>query len=138
MQRNLESGLLAEVIEVTTDMWHGYAEAVREALGENVRLTIDRFHVMKNFQEQLSDARREIQRGLSKEEAKALKGSRWLWVKNWENLTEQERAELERLKGQFPLLRQLAEQRERLRAIFEDKTVTAAAEGRAARADRAG
>ena len=23
-----------------------------------------------------------------------MKGSRWLWVKNWENLTDQERAEL--------------------------------------------
>jgi hypothetical protein len=40
--------------------------------------------------------------------------ARWLWVKNWENLTEQERAELEQLKGRFPLLRQLAEQREGL------------------------
>ena len=64
------------------------------------------------------------------EEAKTLKGSRWLWVKNWENLSEQERAELEQLKGRFPLLRQLAEQREGLRAIFEDKKVTTAAEGR--------
>jgi transposase len=123
-------GLLAAVEEVTCDMWDAYANAATEVFGEGVRVVIDRFHVMKNFQEQLSDARREIQRGLSKEEAKALKGSRWLWVKNWENLTEQERAELEGLKGRFPLLRQLAEQRESLRAIFEDKKVTAAADGR--------
>jgi transposase len=67
---------------------------------------------------------------LSKEEAKALKGSRWLWVKNGEGLTEQERTELEGLKQRFPLLKQLAEQREGLRAIFEDKKVTTAADGR--------
>ena len=59
-----------------------------------------------------------------------MKGSRWLWVKNGENLTDQERAELVRLKERFPLLKQLAEQREGLRAIFEDKRVTVAADGR--------
>jgi transposase len=130
LQQHKESGLLAAVEEVTCDMWDAYANAATEVFGKDVRVTIDRFHVMKNFQEQLTAARREIQRSLGKEEAKALKGSRWLWVKNWENLTEQERAELEGLKQRFPLLKQLAEQREGLRAIFEDKTVTTAAEGR--------
>src|SRR5271155_2676019 len=104
-------------------MWDGYVNAAREAFGEGALVTIDRFHVMKNFQEQLTKARREIQRGLSQEEAKELKGTRWLWLKNWENLTQQERAELERLKQRFPKLKQLAEQRERLRAIFEDKSI---------------
>jgi transposase len=130
LRQNKESGLLAAVEEVTCDMWDAYVNAATEVFGADARVVIDRFHVMKNFQEQLTDARREIQRGLSKEEAKELKGSRWLWVKNWENLTEQERAELERLKGRFPLLKQLAEQREGLRAIFEDKKVTTAADGR--------
>jgi transposase len=130
LRQQKEGGLLAGVEEVTCDMWDAYANAATEVFGTAVRVTIDRFHVMKNFQEQLTDARREIQRALSKEEAKALKGSRWLWVKNWENLTEQERTELEGLKQRFPLLKQLAEQRENLRVIFEDKKVTTAAEGR--------
>lgn len=129
LQQHKEGGLLAGVEEVTCDMWDAYVNAATEVFGKDVRVTIDRFHVMKNFQEQLTEARREIQRGLGKEEAKALKGSRWLWVKNWENLTEQERAELEALKERFPLLKQLAEQREALRAIFEDKKVTTAADG---------
>jgi transposase len=130
LRGKVESGPLAGVEEVTCDMWEGYVTAAQETFGKDIRVTIDRFHVMKNFQEQLTDARRQIQRGLSKEEAKALKGTRWLWVKNWENLTEQERAELEELKKRFPLLRQLAEQRESLRAIFEDRKITSAAEGR--------
>jgi transposase len=131
LRQKKEEGLLAAVEEVTCDMWDAYVNAATEVFGTDVRVVIDRFHVMKNFQEQLTDARREIQRALSKEEAKALKGSRWLWVKNWENLTEQERAGLEGLKQRFPLLKQLAEQREGLRAIFEDKKVTTAADGRA-------
>ena len=44
-----ESGVLACLEEVTTDMWDGYVEAVAEVFGHAVRVTIDRFHVMKNF-----------------------------------------------------------------------------------------
>jgi transposase len=130
LRQGQEGGLLGGVVEVTCDMWDAYANAATEVFGTGCRVVIDRFHVMKNFQEQLTDARREIQRGLGKEEAKALKGTRWLWVKNWENLTAQERVELESLKERFPPLKQLAEQRERLRAIFEDKEIRDAEEGR--------
>ena len=130
LRKQKESGLLAAVEEVTCDMWEGYANAAMEVFGEGHRVTIDRFHVMKNFQEQLTEARREIQRGLSKEEAKELKGTRWLWVKNWENLTAEEQKELDELKKRFPKLKQLAEQRESLRAIFEDRKITTAAEGK--------
>src|SRR5215212_8803164 len=86
--RENKEGLLANLEEVTTDMWDGYVNAVLEVFEGKVRVTIDRFHVMKNFQECLTEARRQIQRGLSKEEAKELKGTRWLWQKNWENLEE--------------------------------------------------
>lgn len=129
LRAHKEAGLLADVHEVTTDMWDGYVNAALEVFGEGVRVTIDRFHVMKNFQEQLTKARREIQRSLGQEASQELKGTRWLWVKNWENLTEAEQAQLQELKGRFPLLRQLAEQRERLRALFEDRTITSAPEG---------
>jgi transposase len=94
LREKVESGLLTGVEGVTCDMWEGYVTAAQETFGKDIRVTIVRFHVLKNFQEQLTDARRQIQRGLNKEEAKALKGTRWLWVKNREDLTEQERAEL--------------------------------------------
>lgn len=129
LQQHRDSGLLAEVVEVTTDMWDGYVEAAREALGEQVRLTIDRFHVMKNFQDHLTAARREIQRQLPKEQAKALKGTRWLWLTNQENLSGDERAELAALGQRFPLLQQLRDQRDKLRALFDDVTIHTAAAG---------
>jgi transposase len=122
-------GLLSQVVEVTTDMWSAYVEAAREVFGAGVRITIDRFHVMKNFQERLTAARREIQRGLPKEEAKALKGTRWLWLTNQENLSAEQQAELAVLQQRFPLLGQLRAQRERLRALFEDRTIQTAAAG---------
>lgn len=123
------SGLFAPLEEVTTDMWDGYVTAVREVFGDTVRVTIDRFHVMKNFQESLTDARRQIQRELAKDEAQALKGTRWLWVTNWENLDVAQQAELTQLKERFPRLRALVEYRETLRQLFEDRTIADAATG---------
>jgi transposase len=124
------SGLFAAVEEVTTDMWDGYVEAAKEAFQGEVRVTIDRFHVMQNFQDRLTEARREIQRELSKEEAQALKGSRWLWLTNEENLTPQQRRELAVLCRQFPRLGKLREQREALRRIFEDHRIRTAEGGK--------
>jgi len=119
-----ESGLLSALEEVTCDMWDAYAEAPREVFGPTIRITIDRFHVMKNFQDRLNEARRELQTRLDKEQAKQLKGSRWLWVTNPENLTAGQRAALEVLKQKFPDLGRLADHREALRRIFEDKRIT--------------
>jgi transposase len=124
LKAGVSSGLLANLEEVTTDMWDGYVEAVKDVFGARVRITIDRFHVMANFQEWLMDARREIQRALPKEAAAELKGTRWKWLTNEENLTEEDRRALEGLKRKYPLLARLAEQRESLRAIFEDRGIT--------------
>ena len=107
-----ENGLLASVEEVTTDMWDAYVEASREAFGESIAITIDRFHVMKNFQEGLTTARRELQRGLPAEAKAKLKGSRWWWVTNPENMREEDRESFAKLRLEFPELAALWEQRE--------------------------
>lgn len=116
-------GRLAAVEEVTIDMWEGYAEAAREAFGERVRVVVDRFHVMKNFHKGLESARRSLQRQLGAEAAAVLKGTRWLWVTNPENLEPEQRRDLEELKRNLPELGRLHDLRERLRAIFEDRRV---------------
>jgi transposase len=123
-------GVLAAVEEVTTDMWGAYVEAAREAFGEGVVITIDRFHVMKNFQDGLTAARRELQRGLSADAKTRLKGSRWWWVTNPENLRDEDREPFAQLRQEFPALGMLWDQRERLRAIFEDRTLVTPEQGR--------
>lgn len=128
--REKKEGLLAGVQEVTCDMWDAYANGAVEVFGPGVRVTIDRFHVMKNFQECLTKSRREIQRDLDTEQAKELKGTRWLWLTNWDNLSEEQRSQLQELKERFPRLKELAEQREKLRDLFEDKKVASAEEGK--------
>ena len=130
LKKAKEAGVLAAVTEVTIDMWDGYDTAAREVFGAQVIVTIDRFHVMKNFQECLTGARRELQRKLSDTEREELKGSRWLWVTNWENLSAEKQAELARLKARFPELGKLADQREALRSLFNDRTIKTPMEGR--------
>src|SRR6202789_2552976 len=95
LQKARQEGLLAHVEEVTTDMWDAYVSAARGAFGDKVVITVDRFHVMKNFQDCLTSARRELQRQMSNVERKELKGSRWLWLTNPENLTPEAARELE-------------------------------------------
>ncbi|MDY3563193.1 ISL3 family transposase [Gemmata sp. JC673] len=129
LRRQKERGVLSHVEEVTTDMWDAYVEAAREAFGESVAITIDRFHVMKNFQDGLTAARRELQRGLSAAAKTRLKGSRW-WVTNPENLREEDREPFARLRQEFPMLGALWDQREGLRAIFEDRSITTVEQGR--------
>ena len=125
-----ESGLLASVEEVTTDMWDAYAEAAREVFGDGIVITIDRFHVMKNFQDGLTTARRELQRGLPTEAKAKLKGSRWWWVTNAENLDDEDRESFAELRREFPSLAVLWEQREKFRAIFEARAHTTPERGR--------
>ncbi len=128
--RTHKEGLLAHLEEVTCDMWDAYVNATVEVFGASVRVTIDRFHVVKNFQERLTEARREIQRGLDKEAARQLKGTRWLWQTNPENLSAEQSQQLERLQQQFPQLKELVEQREALRAVFEDRSIRDQESGR--------
>lgn len=123
------SGLLAQVEQVTTDMWEGYPNAAREELGYGVQIVIDRFHVMKRFQEHLEKQRRQIQGTLPPEATEALKGSRWLWITNPQNLSPEQQAELERLKSRFPALAALSQHREQLREIFENREIRTASVG---------
>ncbi len=130
LNQKKQAGVLANVEEVTTDMWDAYVEAAREVFGPGVRITIDRFHVMKNFQDWLTAARRELQNGLPAEAKKRLKGSRWWWVTNPGNLSEEHRKALAQLRQEFPRLGELWEQRERLQAIFDNVSIRTAEHGR--------
>jgi transposase len=52
-----------------------------------------------------------------------------LWQTNAENLSHAQRNPLEQLTARFPKWKALIEQRERLRAAFEDRSIRAAASG---------
>jgi len=97
----------AKIQAVATDMSPAYISAVLKNLPK-ARLVFDRFHVMKLFNEKLTELRRQLYNeavdGLAKS---VLKGTRWLLLKNPENLDEKKN-ERERLDEALKLNRSLA------------------------------
>lgn len=96
----------AQVEAVATDMGPAYIEAVREWLPE-ATLVFDRFHVMKLFNDKLSELRRQLYHQATAEHRRVLKGVRWLLLKRPENL-DPERRERQRLDEALKLNEPLA------------------------------
>jgi transposase len=87
----------AKIRAVATDMAVAYIQAIREHLPRAVHV-FDHFHVIKLFNEKLSAFRRELyHEATTKLHKEVLKGTRWLLLKNPENLDPQrnQRARLE-------------------------------------------
>jgi len=81
---------------VAMDMAKGYwGKVVKELPG--VDIVFDRFHVIKLMNEKIDRLRREYQRQCAKMEIKVIKGKRFLLLKNAENLTGDQRLQLEEL-----------------------------------------
>ena len=86
----------AKIKAVAIDMSRAYTAAVREHL-PNAVLVYDHFHIIKLFNEKLTELRRDVYREAAKGPYKdVLKGIRWLLLKNPENLDPKKR-ERERL-----------------------------------------
>ena len=72
---------------VAMDMSSAYISAVQGNLPK-ADIVFDRFHVVKLMNEKLTTLRRELYREATADEKLVLKGSRWLLLKNPENLNE--------------------------------------------------
>jgi transposase len=105
--------------EVCIDMWESYLLAVKAMLPSHVKVTIDRFHVVKNLHEAISKTRRDIQREADDETKAVLKGCRWTVAKNRENLCEKERVHLPELYAASPALQLCHDLKDEFRAIFD-------------------
>src|SRR5512140_186089 len=97
----------AKIAAVAMDMSPAYREAVSTHLPK-ATIVFDRFHVMKLFNEKLSDLRRALHREATDVmQRKVLKGTRWLLLKASENL-DQEKDEKKKLEEALALNKSLA------------------------------
>lgn len=96
----------ARIQAVAIDMSQAYINAVQRHLPQ-ATLVFDHFHVVKLMNEKLADLRRELQRTAEAEQKAVLKGTRWLLLKNPQNL-DAERKEAEHLKEALALNAPLA------------------------------
>jgi transposase len=97
----------ARVVAVATDMSPAYIQAVAENLPRATHV-FDRFHVVKLFNDKLSQLRREVQREAETMlQKKVLKGTRWLLLKHPDHL-DPKRKERQRLEDALRLNQPLA------------------------------
>ena len=85
-----------KVVDVTSDMCHGYRNAMEEAFPQ-ARTTVDRFHVTKMMGDAVDQIRRREMRSQNQKKIRNLEGTRYLWLKNKESLTVDEQKQLELL-----------------------------------------
>jgi transposase len=90
---------------VCMDMWAPYASLVREH-APNARILFDRFHIVKHLNEAVDAVRRELWRQVTSKEKVAVKGTRWLLLKNPWNLNQDQKERLSTLvRWNTPLVR---------------------------------
>jgi len=103
---------------VSIDMWNAYRQAVRHKLPQ-AQLVADRFHVVKQLNERLTQMRRAIQQQADEETRQVLKGSRWLLVHNRADLSDEEESTLQEVLAASPQLRTLYLLKEEFHTIGE-------------------
>jgi transposase len=112
---------------VAIDMGNAYLSAMWEHLPQ-AAVVFDRFHVIKLYNEKLSQLRRQVQNSAAGMDKQVLKGTRWLLLKNPENLNA-DKNEAARLEEALRLNAPLATAyylKEDLRRFWEQPDKTAA------------
>lgn len=122
--KSIPEHLRATVEQACTDLYEGFANAIKEVL-PHVKLVADRFHVAKLYRAAVDDLRKQemkrLKKILTKEQHAVLKGVMWKLRRNFDDLSEEDKQQLELLFECSPALRQAHALREKLTAIFEQK-----------------
>ena len=90
---------------VCMDMWAPYAKLVKDHAPQ-AQLLFDRFHIVKHLNEAVDAVRRQLWRRVTAKEKVAVKGTRWLLLKNPWNLNDEQKERLSTLvRWNTPLVR---------------------------------
>ncbi len=87
-----------QVTAVALDMWKAYANAVGDILPQ-ADIVHDRFHISQHLNEAVDQVRRKENKELVKQGDGILKGSKYLWLTNEENLKEKFTERFDQLKN---------------------------------------
>lgn len=124
--------VLEQIEEVSIDLWQGYKSLVTELI-PNAQVVADRFHVMTQINKELDTQRKKEKRNVEELIKKAnsaadkanyelilkeLKNSKYPLLKNEENLNKEQLNKLIQVKNVSPILKEMHELKEKIRAIF--------------------
>lgn len=85
--------LKGSLLGVCCDMWQPYIDLIKEKLPD-VKLVFDKFHIVRHLLEAVDTVRKQEACELKKTNPDLLKRTRYIWLKNPENLTDKQRARL--------------------------------------------
>ena len=106
---------------VTIDMYGPFRDALMQAM-PNVLIVIDRFHVIKLLNEALDHIRMRHINDLTEDDKKRMKGTRWLLLRNWNELSENDQCKLKELFSIFPIIHRAHSYKEEFRNIYFSET----------------
>lgn len=84
---------LKKVVGICSDMWQPYIEMITSYLPE-ATLVFDKFHIIRHLLDAVDQVRRQEAQRLKKTHPELLKGTRYIWLKNPENLTDKQQSRL--------------------------------------------
>lgn len=95
----------AAIEGVCCDMWQNYIDVIHEYCGEAV-IVFDKFHIVRHLMEAIDKVRKMEVKILSEAGCEDLKGTKYIWLKNPWNLTENQKITLsDLLKSNFKIVR---------------------------------
>jgi len=117
--------VLKNIEEVSIDLWKGYKTVVKELM-DSVVVIFNIFYVMKQINDELDSTRKkEIRKVLTiknkKEREKklsAIKNSKYILLKNYIDLKQEEKDKLQEVQKNFPILKKMYGFKERFRIIY--------------------
>lgn len=113
---------------VTMDMWDPYMAATREHLSDaDTKIVFDKFHVMKHLGEAVDKVRRKEHKALCAQGIDTLTGSKYLWLTNPDNMSEEQKERFEALQSQNLQASRAWAIKESLRGIWQYSYTKAAA-----------
>ncbi len=85
---------------ISLDMWPAYINACKDKIpGADGKMVFDRFHIMRHVVDAVDKVRKQEHKSLLKIGDDTLAKSKYLWLTNPENMTDQARARFDELKG---------------------------------------
>ena len=107
-----------QILCAAVDMAAGYTAWLKKHFPWT-KIVYDHFHVIKLMNDKVTDIRRTIMREVEDTLGRQLKNTRWILVKNNDNLSEKDRMKLKEIKSTFEDLNTAVNLRDCLREIYK-------------------
>lgn len=110
----IRGGSREEVRSVTMDMSRSYISSANEMMGQ-ADIIFDRFHIVKKLNEAVDSIRRQDQK-----EHQELRKTRYLWLKNNSNLSDEQQMNIAYLEATYPNIGTAYRLKELLRVVLDE------------------